>query len=34
MLVPRFVHGLTRDVKKESLRRIRLRSWRVRRGDC
>ncbi len=24
MLVPRFVHGLTRDVKKESLRRIRL----------
>ena len=24
MLVPRFVHGLTRDVKKESLRRIHL----------
>ena len=24
MLVPRFVHGLTRDVKKESLRRVRL----------
>ncbi|MCK6519488.1 hypothetical protein L6R46_31045 [Myxococcota bacterium] len=24
MLVPRFVHGLTRDVKKESVRRIRL----------
>lgn len=24
MLIPRFVHGLTRDVKKESLRRIRL----------
>ena len=24
MLVPRFLHGLTRDVKKESLRRIRL----------
>jgi hypothetical protein len=24
MLVPRFIHGLTSDVKKESLRRIRL----------